>query len=81
MVLAEAMAAGLRIVASDSGAIREVAGESAEYFAPGDWVGLARVLADVVSRPPTRVEHPQRYSASGAAERLAAAYDRVIPAS
>jgi glycosyltransferase involved in cell wall biosynthesis len=81
MVLAEAMAAGLPIVASASGAIPEVAGDSAQYFAPGDWLGLARVLESVLSKPPVRVEHPQRYSASAAAERLAAAYDRLIAAS
>lgn len=81
MVLAEAMAAGLPIVASSSGAIPEVAGDAAEYFAPGDWLGLAGVLEGVISRPPSRVEHPQPYSASAAAERLAAAYDRLIATS
>jgi glycosyltransferase involved in cell wall biosynthesis len=81
MVIAEAMAAGLPIVASSSGAIPEVAGDSAEYFAPGDWLGLARVLEDVLSKPPARVEHPRRYSASAAAERLTSAYDRLIATS
>jgi glycosyltransferase involved in cell wall biosynthesis len=81
MVLAEAMAAGLPIVASSSGAIPEVAGETAEYFAPGDWLGLSRLLEGVLSGPPARVDHPrelvERYSAAAAAERLAAAYDRL----
>lgn len=87
MVLAEAMAAGLTIVASTSGAIPEVAGASAAYFAPGDWLGLARVLADgPLSRSPgDRVEHDpelvERYSAAAAAERFAAAYDRLLGAS
>jgi glycosyltransferase involved in cell wall biosynthesis len=84
MVLAEAMAAGLAIVAARSGAIPEVTGTSAELFTPGDWLELARTLAEgPLSRAPgTRVEHPQelvrRYSTASAAERLAAAYDRVL---
>jgi glycosyltransferase involved in cell wall biosynthesis len=87
MVLAEAIAAGLPIVASSSGAIPEVVGSAAEYFVPGDWIGLARKLADgPLARPPgERVAHdPQligRYSAEGATERLAAAYDRVLATS
>jgi glycosyltransferase involved in cell wall biosynthesis len=84
LVLAEAMAAGLPIVASRSGAIPEVAGDAASYFLPGDWMELARVLAaGPLSRPPaTRVEHPpdllRRYSTRAMAKRLAAAYDRVL---
>ena len=66
MVLAEAIAAGLPIVASTSGAIPEVLGEQATYFAPGDWVGLARALADQFSPDhldsglPTIRESPRR---------------------
>jgi glycosyltransferase involved in cell wall biosynthesis len=84
LVLAEAMAAGLPIVASSSGAIPEVAGEAASYFLPGDWMELARQLAaGPLSRPPAkRVEHPpelvRRYSTQAMAERLASAYDRVL---
>lgn len=84
MVLAEAMAAGLPIVASSSGAIPEVAGDSASYFVPGDWPGLARVLAEgALARPPgERVEHPaervRAFSTEATAERLAAAYDRLL---
>jgi glycosyltransferase involved in cell wall biosynthesis len=83
LVLAEAMAAGLPILASQSGAIPEVAGDAASYFLPGDWMGLARLLAaGPLTRPPaTRVQHPaelvSRYSMQSMAERLASAYDRV----
>jgi glycosyltransferase involved in cell wall biosynthesis len=84
MVLAEAMATGLPLVASSSGAIPEVVGDSADLFVPGDWMGLARALAaGPLARPPSlRVEYPaelvSRYSIGSAAERLAAAYDRVL---
>ena len=84
MVLAEGMAAGLPLLASSSGAIPEVAGDSATYFSPGDWVGLARALAagPLAGAPGARVEHPaervERYSTAAAAARLASAYDRVL---
>ena len=84
LVLAEAMAAGLPIVASQSGAIPEVCLDAAEYFVPGDWLGLARRLAEgPLSRPPgTRAEIPsellRRYSIDAAAERLATVYDRLL---
>lgn len=85
-VLAEALASGLPIVASSSGAIPEVVDGNAELFTPGDWMGIASILAaGPLSRPPAeRVEHPaeivRRYSTEAAAERLAAAYDRVLAA-
>jgi glycosyltransferase involved in cell wall biosynthesis len=87
MVIAEAMAAQLPIVAAESGAIPEVAGPAAEYFPPGDWLALARRLAaGPLARPPgERVEHPEklvrRYSTAAAAERLAAAYERLLASS
>jgi glycosyltransferase involved in cell wall biosynthesis len=88
LVLAEAIAAGIPIVASESGAIPEVLGEAATYFLPGSWLELARCLAaGPLAHPPgTRVEHPpelvRRYSTAAAAERLAAAYERLLePAS
>ena len=86
MVLAEAMAAGLPIVASASGAIPEVAGGAATYFAPGDWRELAQRLAEgpLASPPAQRVEYDsgliRRYSTAAAAERLASAYDRLLEA-
>lgn len=81
MVLAEAMAAGLDILAAESGAIPEVLAGEGTLFASGDWPALARLLADgPLSRPPgERVGYPgalvERYSTTAAAERLAAAYD------
>jgi glycosyltransferase involved in cell wall biosynthesis len=84
LVLAEAMAARLPIVASQSGAIPEVCGDAATYFLPGDWMGLARALAEgPLSRSPgERADPPEelvrRYSITTAADRLAAAYDDLL---
>lgn len=84
LVLAEAMASGLAIVASTSGAIPEVVGDGGRYVAAGDWLGLARELAaGPLSRSPgERVKHdPERlrqYSTVAAAARLAATYDRLL---
>jgi glycosyltransferase involved in cell wall biosynthesis len=84
MVLVEAMAAGLPIVASESGAIREVTRGSAAFVAPGDWRGLAETLVkSVLARPPgERAAYDESlvglYSRESAAERLASAYDRLI---
>jgi glycosyltransferase involved in cell wall biosynthesis len=85
MVLAEAMAAGLQIVACANGAIAEVLqGAPASLVSSGDWLGIAQALADgPLSRAPgARVDYPpelvERYSTSAAAARLAAAYDRLL---
>jgi glycosyltransferase involved in cell wall biosynthesis len=84
LVLAEAMAAGLPIVASSSGAIPEVVGDSGVFFAPGDWIGLANRLVEgpLARSPGERVAHPrdrvQLYSTEAAGQRLAAAYERVL---
>jgi glycosyltransferase involved in cell wall biosynthesis len=86
MVLAEALCAGLPILASSSGAIPEVLRGQAPTFAPGDWVGLARLLAagPLAVPPGTRAFYDEavvrEYSAESAAERLAAAYDDVLAA-
>jgi glycosyltransferase involved in cell wall biosynthesis len=85
LVLAEAMASGLAIVATTNGAIPEVLeGAPVDLEAPGDWMGIARSLAaGPLSRTPAaRVAYPRelvrRYSTTAAAERLAAAYDRLL---
>lgn len=84
LVLAEAMAAGLPIVASSSGAIPEVCGDSATYFLPGHWMELAHRLAEgPLRRPPReRTEHPadrvRTYSTEAMSERLTAIYDSVM---
>jgi glycosyltransferase involved in cell wall biosynthesis len=84
MVLAESMAAGLDILAADSGAIPEVLDGEGTLFASGDWPRLARLLRDgPLARPPgERVTYPPelvaRYSTTAAADRLAAAYDALL---
>ncbi len=47
MVLAESLAAGVPIIASASGAIPEVVGDSGRLFTPGDWVDIAKAIAEV----------------------------------
>jgi glycosyltransferase involved in cell wall biosynthesis len=82
MVLVEALASGVPVVASTSGAIPEVAGPTAAYVAPGDWVGLADVLAERLREPAPHVvrdaERVRRLSTAAAAERLAGAYERLL---
>jgi glycosyltransferase involved in cell wall biosynthesis len=84
MVLAEAMAASVPMIVSTSGAIPEVAGDRARYFAPGDWMALARAMAEgpLSSPPATPITYPpellQSYSVQAAAGRIAAAFDRVL---
>ncbi|HEX6761743.1 MAG TPA: glycosyltransferase family 4 protein [Gaiellaceae bacterium] len=81
MVLAEAAAAGIPILAAGSGAIPEVIGPVATLFPPGDWPTLADELETILARPPARVaaaELVSRYSVEAAAERYAAAYERLL---
>jgi glycosyltransferase involved in cell wall biosynthesis len=83
-VFVEAMAAGLDIVATTNGAIPEVLQGQGTLVPAGDYIGMARALAaGALSRPPgTRVAYPaellQHYSVGAFADRLAAAYDRVL---
>lgn len=86
MVLAEAMAGHVPVVASTSGAIPEVLGTQGRYFAPGDWVGLAGVLESgpLALAPGARAEpEPGRlelYSTGAAAQRLREAYASLLDA-
>jgi glycosyltransferase involved in cell wall biosynthesis len=86
MVLAEAMAAHLPVVASTSGAIPEVLGEYGRLFSPGDWAGLGRALAEgpLAGAPGLRAapspERVERFSAEAAAGRLKTVYEELIAA-
>jgi glycosyltransferase involved in cell wall biosynthesis len=79
MVLAEAMAAGVPVVAADSGAIAEVIGDDGVLFRAGDWIGLARALVTADPRLAS-ADRVSSYSIEAAAERLSAAYDRLLGA-
>jgi glycosyltransferase involved in cell wall biosynthesis len=84
MVLPEAMASRVPIIASSSGAIPEVLEGHAALFAPGDWLGLAGALAaGPLSRPAAEPQpYPEglvaRYGSQAAAARLAEAYDDLL---
>jgi glycosyltransferase involved in cell wall biosynthesis len=84
MVLAEAMAAGVPVVASSSGAIPEVLDGAGRQFVPGDWLGLADALAETIAEPPTAeraaaaARRAGELSTRAAAARLAAAYDELL---
>jgi glycosyltransferase involved in cell wall biosynthesis len=83
MVLAEAMAAHLPIVAADSGAIPEVLAGTGRLVPSGDWVGLANTLAaGPLAGPPGTRQAPvagqlTRFGIPAAAERLRSAYRRL----
>ncbi len=85
LVLAEAMAAGLDIIAANSGAIAEVlAGTDRQLVAPGDWMAIAKaLLSGPLSRAPgERIPYPseavERYSTRAFARRLAQAYSELL---
>ena len=77
MVLAEAMAVGIPIAASTSGAIPEVVGDDGDLFTPGDWLALAGILAAGPARVAS-AERIARFSIDAAAERLAREYELVL---
>jgi glycosyltransferase involved in cell wall biosynthesis len=82
MVIAEAMAAGLPLVLSSSGAIPEVGGDVARYVTPGDWIGLAHTLADGPFADAAQVaalrERAATFSVEAAGRRLSDAYDELL---
>ena len=84
MVLAEAMAARLPIIAAASGAIPEVLDGYGTLFAPGDWLSLAgELVAGPLADPPGERPLAQpaqlaRYTSASAAARLKEAYDDLL---
>jgi glycosyltransferase involved in cell wall biosynthesis len=80
MVLVEALAAGLPVIACDTGAIPEVTDGHATLVPPGDWRGIAAALlagplaAPPATRAPVPAELLRQVSAEAAAARTAAAY-------
>ena len=77
MVLIEAMATGTPVVACASGAIPEVLDGAGTLVEPGDWRRLAAVLAEGARAGAADLS---RYSVEAAAERIGAAYARVLAA-
>ncbi len=83
LVLAEAMAGSTPIVAARSGAIPEVVDSAGSFFDPGDWFGLAEILASgSLNNPPVspspRPDLVEQYSSEAYARRLARAYRRTL---
>jgi glycosyltransferase involved in cell wall biosynthesis len=84
MVLVEALAAGLGVVAATSGAIPEVLREQAPTFPPGDWLELARLLAagPLAAPPGARVGYDpglvEHHSGRAFADRVAGHYDELL---
>jgi len=50
------MACGLPVIASDLEGLREVGGEAADYYRPGDSPALAVLLDRLIGSPPLRRE-------------------------
>jgi glycosyltransferase involved in cell wall biosynthesis len=77
LVLAEAMAAHLPIVAARSGAIGEVLGGAARLYPAGDWRELAGLLGAALEGDARVDPGPvaERYTLAAAASRLRDAYD------
>jgi phosphatidylinositol alpha-mannosyltransferase len=69
VVLIEAMAAGAAVVASDLEPFRDVAGEAARFFPPGDQEALAGHVVDLLAHPAAREQ------LASAGRVLAAGYD------
>jgi glycosyltransferase involved in cell wall biosynthesis len=63
--LVEAMQAGCPLIVSDIPAHREVAGDAALYFAPGDWEALARLMQRILAENGLRMEYAEKASQRG----------------
>ncbi len=86
MVLAEALVSGTPVITTRSGVIPEVVGDSAMLIDPGDWVGLARTLAEGPLNDPPVVpaidpHFADVYSIEAYAGRLRDAYAKVLDTS
>lgn len=87
MVLTEAMASGLAVITTSSGAIPEVVGgPPAILFPSGDWPSLASALRLRLERSSSNesiswsAEHLSQFSRESAAERVAQAYWQLLGA-
>lgn len=87
LMLVEAMAAEVPVIAAESGAIPEVAGGAALLVPPRDPVRLAEATAVLLSDPARRTGMAEKgrararvFAWAGAGQRLAALYDRVLEA-
>jgi glycosyltransferase involved in cell wall biosynthesis len=85
-VLTEAMACGIPVVGSDSGAIPEVVGDASMIFPEGDALALARLLFKLATQPGLRSEQSARgvarvrliYSQTVIASKTAQHYRRIV---
>ena len=88
VVAAEALAAGLPVVATDSGGVTEILGTEAAALGavvpPDDVAAMARAIAEVLDRRATfdperaRASVRRRYGAAAVADRLIAIYEAAI---
>lgn len=80
----EAMACGCPVITSNAGALLEVAGRGAQVFAPGDSVGMAAAVAELLNDPNTRrcwqgnaLTRARDFSWAKAAAETISVYDRI----
>lgn len=77
----EAMARGVPVVCPDLPVLREVAGDAAHFYAPGDVRGLGAAMAELADVDRLRaagLERAQRYTWAAAAAGTAASIERAV---
>ncbi len=86
VVLLEAMAAGVPVIASDLTGYRLAAGEGARFVPPGDPSALAKAITDLLSDAHERerlvgvgMARAEGFSLDGLAERYLVLYESVLP--